>query len=126
MTPWNPTRYSIKNPVTVAGDTDTPTTPVHHTDRSTKLAQTHQTVPRTAQGNPAEFLSSYTGQPAGPPEKKKAANSTRMRRPNDLSVQVRINGEPTRCLVDRQSIDGVENDDEGVELYRQLKALWGV
>ena len=24
------------------------------------------------------------------------------------------------------SIDGVENDDEGVELYRQLKALWGV
>ena len=24
------------------------------------------------------------------------------------------------------SIDNVENDDEGVELYRQLKALWGV
>ena len=24
------------------------------------------------------------------------------------------------------SIDSVENDDEGVELYRQLKALWGV
>ena len=24
------------------------------------------------------------------------------------------------------SIDSVENDDEGVELYRQLKALWGI
>ena len=24
------------------------------------------------------------------------------------------------------SIDSVENDDEGVELYRQLKELWGV
>ena len=24
------------------------------------------------------------------------------------------------------SIDSAENDDEGVELYRQLKALWGV
>ena len=24
------------------------------------------------------------------------------------------------------SIDIAENDDEGVELYRQLKALWGV
>ena len=23
------------------------------------------------------------------------------------------------------SIDSVENDEEGVELYRQLKALWG-
>ena len=24
------------------------------------------------------------------------------------------------------SIDRVENDDEGVELHRQLKALWGI
>ena len=24
------------------------------------------------------------------------------------------------------SIDSAENDDEGVELYRQFKALWGV
>ena len=24
------------------------------------------------------------------------------------------------------SIDSAENEDEGVELYRQLKALWGV
>ena len=24
------------------------------------------------------------------------------------------------------SVDSVENDEEGVELYRQLKALWGI
>lgn len=126
MTRWNQTRDSIKNPVTVASDTETPTTPVHHTDRSTKPAYTHQTVPKTAQGNPAAFLSFDSGQPVRPHEKKIAANSTRMPRPKDLLVEVRINGKPTHCLLDRQSIDSVENDDKGVELYHQLKAPWGV
>ena len=89
LTPGNQTRDSIKNPVTVAGDTDTP-------------APAHQTVPKTAQDKPTEFLNFDSGQPVRPSETTIAGNSTRMRRPQDLTVEVRINGKPTGRKYDQQ------------------------
>lgn len=87
LTPGNQTSDLIKSPVTVTGDTNTP-------------APTHQTVPKTAQDKPTEFLAFDSGQPTIPPKTSIATNSTRMCRPKDLSVEVRINGKPARCLVD--------------------------
>ena len=104
LTPETQTTDSIKSPVTVTGDTDTP-------------APTHQTVPKTAQDKPTEFLTFDAEQPAIPPETTIAANATRMRRPKDLSVEVRINGKPTRCLVDTGAAVSVLDAKHFVDLY---------
>ena len=64
---------------------------------ATKAAQGHQSTPHnTGVREPAPT----NGQPPAPCMTEIAANSTRLRPPGELTVDVWINGKPTRCLID--------------------------
>ena len=96
------TKDSIDNPVTVTDDRGTSVNEVHHADSSIKPAQTPQTVPKTVQGNRSNSLSPDTGQSTSTFNRNIGACSTRMSKPQDLTVEVRIRGKPTRRRYDQQ------------------------
>ena len=84
------------------------TTPVRqHLGVNPNTSQSNQPVLRKAQDNQSKFCSPdirqpnlNTEQPITFGQKKLAASSIRLRGPRDLTVEVRINGKQTRCLVD--------------------------
>lgn len=103
LTPENHTTDSIKSLVTVAADTHKP-------------APIHQTESNTARDQPTEFPFD-SAQSVRPPETTIAANSTQIRRPKDLSVEVKINGKRTRCLVDTGAGVSILDAKHCVDLY---------
>ena len=71
--------------------------PALSSQAATKATQGNQSTPsNTGVREPAPT----NGQPPAPRMTEIAANSTRLRPPGELTVDVWINGKPTRCLID--------------------------
>ena len=64
---------------------------------ATKAAQGNQSTPPN---NGVRGPAPNNGQPPAPFMTEIATNSTRLRSPGELTVDVWINGKPTRCLID--------------------------